>query len=62
MNMFLETATPAGTELRTVLRTFDATAIEREIRLRVQDLNTEVSRLEEAQVLSQELLELVVSR
>jgi hypothetical protein len=44
-----------------MLRIFDAAAAEAELRLVLQDVITTVERLDEAQVVSQDLLELEVS-
>ncbi len=47
--------------LEGVLRTVDAATFEGEIRLRIDEVKDRVKKLEQAQVVSQELLDTVIS-
>lgn len=57
-----QAATQRRTSLALVLKNLDPAAIAGEIRLRVRDLDADVQRLEQAQIVSQELLDIVISR
>jgi len=50
-----------GVDLASVLRNVDLAALEGEIRLHVDEVNDRVRKLDQAQVVSQELLDTVIS-
>lgn len=60
-DLFDSTPQQSASAVSAVLRTLDIGSTAGEIKLRVTDLNENVRRLEKAQIVSQELLDAVVS-